>query len=114
MASRRRIHLDTRGEHGRGVPDFAWFAGLISCNPVEQCQDFGGNRSQRLCTGYLNYVDGRATAKRSPEHAAGVVRVFRAANGYALPIVVDLRTSDPAYGGEHSRIFLTARFAPTL
>jgi predicted TIM-barrel fold metal-dependent hydrolase len=43
---------------------------------------------------------------RNPEHLARVERVFRAANRHRLPIVVDVRTSDPAYGAEHSRIFL--------
>ncbi len=48
---------------------------------------------------------------RNPEHVEKVVRVFGAANRARLPIVVDLRTSDPAYGREHSEIFL-ARVIP--
>ena len=43
---------------------------------------------------------------RNPEHLERALRVFRAANEHRLPIVVDLRTQDPAYGAEHSRIFL--------
>lgn len=43
---------------------------------------------------------------RDPDHVERVVRVFRAANALRLPIVVDLRTPDPSYGAEQSRIFL--------
>jgi predicted TIM-barrel fold metal-dependent hydrolase/ketosteroid isomerase-like protein len=43
---------------------------------------------------------------RNPEHLAKVKAVFRAANERRLPIVVHLWTTDPAYGPEHSRIFI--------
>jgi predicted TIM-barrel fold metal-dependent hydrolase len=43
---------------------------------------------------------------RNPEHVRKMREVFRAANTLRIPIVAHLRTRDPSYGREHSRIFL--------
>jgi uncharacterized protein len=53
---------------------------------------------------------------RNPEHVRAVRRVFQAANARRIPIVAHLWTTDPAYGAEHSRIFLdqVASAAPDI
>ncbi|WP_420127526.1 amidohydrolase family protein [Longimicrobium sp.] len=87
--------------------------GLCSFNPLK---DYALDALARCAAdprfrGLKQHFGDSGVDLRNPEHVAAVLRVFRAANEHRLPIVVDLRTSDPAYGAQHSRIFLDSLVA---
>jgi len=82
--------------------------GLCSFNPLkpyaldelDRCM-----RDSRLAGVKLHFTTAGIDL-RNPEHVARLRAVFRAANARRFPIVVHLRTLDPAYGRPDAEVFL--------
>ena len=82
--------------------------GFCGVNPI---RDYAVAELER-CAGALQlrglklHLGNSGVDVRNPAHVEQIRRVFRTANRLRLPITVHLRTPDPAYGREHSVIFL--------
>ncbi|WP_420127603.1 amidohydrolase family protein [Longimicrobium sp.] len=103
---RVRAENDWTAEQVARHPDR--LVGFCSVNPLRQY----AVRELERCTrnprmrGLKLHFGNSAIDVRNPEHVQAVRRVFQAANQARIPIVAHLWTVDPAYGAEHSEIFL--------
>lgn len=82
--------------------------GFCSVNPLKDYAVHEMERCARLphMRGLKLHFGNSGVDVRNPDHVERVRRVFAAANARRIPIVAHLWTVDPAYGREHSEIFL--------
>lgn len=103
---RVRAENDWTAEQVARFPDR--LVGFCSFNPLREYALRELERCARNphLRGLKLHFGNSAVDVRNPEHVRAVRRVFQAANQARIPIVAHLWTLDPAYGREHSEIFL--------